>query len=86
MDNRDKQQQFQNALTYRKIGFFVWFIAIIPMTIIQGTLKYIVTVIICAIAIYFERKYKCPYCGKVFNPRIKPRELTYCPECSKKLQ
>ncbi|WP_461204915.1 hypothetical protein [Clostridium sp. DL1XJH146] len=86
MDTEKKQREFQKRVVYKKIGFSTWFFAIIPMIFIEGAFKYAITIIICAIAIYFERQYKCPYCNKVFDPRLKSSELTYCPKCNEKLQ
>ncbi|HEY5583233.1 MAG TPA: hypothetical protein VIK78_01935 [Ruminiclostridium sp.] len=86
MDNEKVREQFKRAIKYKGIGFIIILIAIIPMMMVAGTMKYIAAIIILGIGVYFERQYKCPSCGNVFDPRIKSGELIYCHKCNEKLQ
>lgn len=86
MDNEKVREQFKRAIKYKFVGFLILLIAIIPMVMFEGTMKYIVAIIILGIGFYFERQYKCPSCGNVFDPRIKSDELIYCHKCNEKLQ
>lgn len=80
------QEEFKKAIKYKKIGFFIILFAIIPMMLLDGLVKYILSIIILCIGFYFEGQYKCHFCGYVFDPRLKSNELIHCPKCSKKLQ
>lgn len=84
-DDKDKEK-FKKAIKYKKIGFFTIFLAIMPMVLLDGLIKYILSIIILCIGFYFERQYKCHFCGYIFDTRLKSNELIYCPNCSKKLQ
>lgn len=80
------REQFRRGIRYKKIGFLIILFSTIPMMILDGLMKYISMLIIFIIGVYFERQYKCPSCGYVFDPRVKSDELIYCSKCSEKLQ
>lgn len=86
MDDEKVQELFKKGIKYKRIGFFITLIAIVPMVILDGLVKYILAIIILCIGFYFQRQYKCSSCGYVFDPRLKSSELIYCPKCSRKLQ
>lgn len=86
MDDEKVREQFKRGIKYKVIGFLIIMLGGIPMVIFEGTIKYILAIIIFGIGVCFERQYKCPSCGYVFDPRLKSSELIYCPKCSKKLQ
>lgn len=86
MDNEKIREQFKRGIKCKRIGFLIILLTIIPMVLLEGLTKYILTSIIFGIGVYFERQYKCPACGYVFDPRLKSNELIYCSNCSKKLQ
>ena len=86
MDDEKVQEQFKRGIKYKQIGFFIILLAIVPMAVLEGLVKYILVIIILSIGFYFQRQYKCSYCGYVFDPRLKSNELIYCPKCSRKLQ
>lgn len=86
MDDEKIREQFKRGIKYKTIGFLIMLFATIPMMIFEGSVKYILAIIIFSIGVYFERQYKCPSCGYVFDPRFKSNELIFCPKCSKKLQ
>lgn len=86
MDDKKAQEQFKRGIKYNRIGFFIILLAIVPMALLEGLVKYILATIILSIGFYLERQYKCSYCGYVFDPKLKSNELIYCPKCSKKLQ
>lgn len=86
MDEERIRKQFKRGLKYKRIGFFIILLAILPIAVLDGLVKYILAIIILCIGFYFERQYKCSSCGYVFDPRLKSNELIYCPKCSKKLQ
>lgn len=86
MDNEKIREQFKRGMKYKKIGFSIILIAIIPMALLESLIKYILAISIFCIGVYFEMQYKCPSCGYVFDPRTKSNELIYCPNCGIKLQ
>lgn len=86
MDDEKIRGQFKRSIKYKWIGFSIILLATIPMVIFEGTMKYILAIIIFSIGVYFERQYKCPVCGYIFDTRMKSDELTYCPKCSTRLQ
>ncbi|MBF8984512.1 zinc ribbon domain-containing protein [Lutibacter sp. B2] len=86
MDNEKIRKQFKRGKKCNEIGFLIILLATIPGVLLEGLMKYILVIIIFGIGVYFERQYKCPSCGYVFDPRAKSNELIYCPKCSIKLQ
>ncbi|WMJ82292.1 hypothetical protein RBU49_08600 [Clostridium sp. MB40-C1] len=86
MDNEKIKEQFEKGIKYKGIGFLLILLSPGPMALLKGSVKYILASIIFGIGVYFERQYKCPVCGHVFDPRVKSKELTYCSNCGKKLQ
>lgn len=86
MKDERVQDQFKKAIKYKKIGFFIILLSILPMVVLEGLTKYILSIIILSMGFYFERQYKCYFCGYVFDPRLKSNELIYCPKCGEKLQ
>lgn len=85
MNDEDKRNQFQESVKYKFLGFLIMLLAIIPMAIMDGPLRYVLVIILLIIGIYFQRKFKCPYCGFIFDPKLKSNELVYCPHCSETL-
>jgi cell division protein FtsW (lipid II flippase) len=84
MDNIEK---FKRSIFYRRLGFSLFIIAIFPAAFIRNKIMgYCIAAVLIVIAIFFERKYRCPVCGYRFDPRISSSELTYCSNCSSKLQ
>lgn len=69
---------------YKRIGEILVFISIIPAIIFQGYIRIIITLSILIISYLFFKKYKCPFCGHVFDPRLDT--LEYCNKCGEKLE
>jgi uncharacterized membrane protein len=86
MDDERIREQFKKSIKYKRMGFLTILLATIPLMIFEGPMKYILVIIIFGVGVYFERQYKCPACGYVFDTRVKSDELKYCPKCSKRLQ
>lgn len=86
MDDEKVLEQFKRSLKYKTIGFLIILLSIIPIIIFDGLSKYVLVIIIFGIGVYFERQYKCPYCGYVFDPKLKSCELIHCLKCGRKLQ
>ncbi|KPU43608.1 hypothetical protein OXPF_30490 [Oxobacter pfennigii] len=78
--------QFKKARMYKNIGFIIMLLSIIPSVIWRTIFGFVLTAIIIGIGIYFERLYKCPVCGFIFDTRVKSDEIRYCSSCSAKLQ
>lgn len=86
MDDEKVREQFKKRLKYKPLGIIIILLAAIPLIAFDDLIKYTLAVIIFGIGVYFERQYKCPSCGYVFDTRLKSEELIYCPKCSKRLQ
>jgi uncharacterized membrane protein len=85
MSKEEVFYEFEKSRKYRNIGFFIILLSIIPAAFLNGVFRYIFTLIVFGIGVYFERQYKCPFCGYVFDPRIKYEEIKYCLNCNNQL-
>ena len=41
MDDKKAQEQFKRGIKYNRIGFFIILLAIVPMALLEGLVKYI---------------------------------------------
>lgn len=73
---------FQHSIHFRTLGFVLCLVSLTYLCIFN---ELIGTVILLAVAIFCDCQYKCPFCKKNFDVRIRPDELEYCPRCGKKL-
>ncbi|MCT4687499.1 hypothetical protein [Vallitalea sp.] len=70
---------------YRILSIILIFISIIPMGFGETPITYTITCSILIISFLISRKYRCPYCGKVFDIRTSSKKIYYCVRCGKKL-
>lgn len=85
MDDRTIKD-FKKNILYKDIGFIILILSPIPICISQNIIAYTSTIIILLLGIYFERRYRCPVCGYVFDPRINACNIKYCVKCRAKLR
>ena len=78
-------QRFKKSITYKRIGLIIIFASVIPRIISTSVISYILFVLLLLIGITLEYQYKCPYCKYRFDPRINPKDITYCPKCGTQL-
>lgn len=79
--------KFEKAIKYKRLGFLMFIIAITFIAFIEHTfLRYFLGILFIFIGIFLERQYKCPICKKVFDPRIKSKDITYCSNCGSSIQ
>lgn len=79
-----KDEDSKNIFIYKRIGTILVYLAIIPAASLSGILRIIITLSVLIISYLFFRKFKCPYCNHIFDPRITP--LEYCNECGNKIK
>ena len=83
----DIEKQFKKAILFKRVGFLIFLVAAIPSAFIENRiLAYFLGIVFVIVAIIFERNYKCPNCGYVFDPRVRSSQLKYCNNCNVKLQ
>lgn len=70
MGDEKMHGQFKRILKYKTLGIIFFLLAPIPLIMFNGLIKYILAAIIFGIGIYFERQYKCPFCGYKFDTQI----------------
>ena len=77
-----KKRTFQQTAKFRNLGFLFSILSVTYLCLFQD---WIGTILILIVSFYFDSQYKCPFCNKTFDIRIKPEELEYCPRCGEKL-
>ncbi len=72
-----------NIVLYKNIGFALVLISIVPSVFLTGIIRIIIVISILAVAFVVYRKFRCPHCKHIFDPKLKTIE--YCNHCGKKI-
>lgn len=67
----------------KKIGQALVYTSVIPAIFLNGYLRICVCLSILLISYLFFRKYRCPFCGHIFDPRLDIQE--FCNHCGIKI-
>lgn len=70
---------------YRIISTLLTIVACISISF-KNTPGFIIGLVVLFIALYFMFHYRCPSCKKVFDARLSPSRLEYCPRCGEKVK
>lgn len=79
-------EAFEKIKKYRFAGLVFFIIAAIPVAYLRSALGYFLGILIASIGIYFDRKYRCPSCGFVFNVKDDPEDMEFCMKCGIRLR
>ena len=77
------RKEVKRILVIKEIGFSLYFISLIPMYL-TGKQINIFTIILIVLATILLLLFRCPYCKKRLDPRLKIVDIKCCPMCSHK--
>ena len=73
---------FQRAVRFRTLGFVIAMLSVTYRAVFEDNIG---TAILLIISIICDMQYKCPFCHKIFDIRIRPDKIQFCPRCGEKI-
>ncbi len=80
-----KLKQEHDIFRDRIIGTILFFIAIIPCTLLDGLFRLLIAGGFICGGIIFLNRFRCPYCNHSLDLKVKKADMVYCNKCGKKV-
>jgi hypothetical protein len=73
-------KKFRKIVIYKRFGFSFFLLALIPAYIFDSVYNP-VSIIFLIAGVIFSALFRCPYCKRQLDPRLRISELSFCPRC-----
>ena len=74
------RKEVKRILMIKIVGISLYFISLIPMCF-YGKITNVLSIILIVLATILLLLFKCPYCYRRLDPKLKITETRYCPMC-----